>query len=872
MKITHLRCDYAHNPLGLGTTAPRLFWKLESEREGARQVAYRIAVASAPENLETPDLWNPGRVESNQTTNLEYAGSALKSRQKAFWRVEVEDETGAVTRSETASFEIGLLEKGDWSAQWIGGDLVGTSEADGGVAAPFLRRKIKIAKAIQSARLYASALGVYECEINGVRVGNHVFAPGWTDYSQRVQYQTFDVSALLQEGENVWGAVLGDGWYCGRVGWKGRQNYGDRPKFLGQLEIEYVDGTRETVVSDDAWKCAYGPIVANDFLMGESHDARLEFSGWSQSSFDGSAWKNAEIFAAPDIEICAPLGPPVRAFEEIAPIGIQSNGVVDFGQNLVGRVRLKVSGPRGTTVKLRFAEVLEDGPNATTGPIYTTNLRSATQTDTYILSGEAEEVFEPRFTFHGFRFVEVSGFPGELKAENLTAIVLHSDTPKTGDFTCSDELINQLQKNIDWGQRGNFLDLPTDCPQRDERLGWTGDAQVFIRTAAFNRDVAGFFTEWARDVKDAQTPAGGVPCVVPDVGVLTQDSGQHSGASHDGGPAWADAAIICPWTIYACYGDTSILRENYGVFQKYLGFLESTAQDFIRPFEGSTYFQGFGDWLALDGSGKTEGGTPHDLIGTAFFAHDAELLSKIAPILGFNDDAARYAALSEKIKAAFVARYVTSAGLVFPGTQTSYLLALQFDLLPENLRQKAADALALDIKKRGNKLTAGFAGSSYLNPVLTRFGHLETAYELLHQTSWPSWLYAVTQGATTIWERWNGWTHDEGFADAGMNSFNHYAYGAVGEWLYGAVAGIELDSSAPGYAKFVLQPHPGGKLTSASAHLETLHGRIESAWRIENGKFLWNFTVPANTSAKIHAPNGQSFEKNAGKHFYECAL
>ncbi len=868
MKITDLRCEYFSNPLGLGTPRPRLMWKLDSTRAGARQVAYRISAASSPEKLETPDLWDSNRIESNQTTHLQWQGAALTSRQRVFWRVEVTDETGAQAVSETARFEIGLLEKNDWKARWIGGNLVGAIHHS--VPAPFLRREFSLQKPVKTARLYASALGVYECEINGQRVGDAVFAPGWTNYHKRVQYQTYDVTALLQNGANALGAILGDGWFCGRIGWKGRQNYGESPQFLGQLEIEYEDGETLVICSDESWKVGYGPIVASDWMMGETLDARLEFGAWSAPAFDDAKWQSVETFAYPNLELSAPLGPPVKRIEEVVPIAIQPNGVVDFGQNLVGRVRLKVSGPRGTTIKLRFAETLQDGPNATSGPIYTDNLRTAAQTDYFTLKGDGEEIFEPRFTFHGFRFVEVSGFPGELTPDALTAIVLHSDTPKTGDFSCSDELINQLQRNIDWGQRGNFVDIPTDCPQRDERLGWTGDAQVFIRTAAFNRDVAGFFTEWARDFADAQHSDGAIPCVVPDHDFLLDQAAPLGGPGHDGGPAWADATLICPWTIYRCYGDTRILAENYGVFERYLGYLQNTATDFVRCEEGAKHWRGFGDWLALDGSGKTVGGTPFDLIGTAFFAYDAHLMSQIARVVGKTEDAARYFALFERIRQTFTARFVSTEGTIENGTQTAYLLALHFDLLPENRRQNAADALVKDIKSRGNKLTTGFAGSPYINHVLTRFGHLDVAYDLLHQTGWPSWLYAVTQGATTIWERWNGWTHDTGFENIGMNSFNHYAYGAVGAWLYQAVAGIELDESVAGYGKFILAPKPGGRLTSAQAHLETLHGRIESEWKIENGMFEWNFQIPANTSAQITAPNGETFEKSAGKHFFEC--
>ena len=682
------------------------------------------------------------------------------------------------------------------------------------------------------------------------------------------------MTELLHPGENCWGAVLGDGWYCGHIEWRGRQRYGDKPAFFGQLEIEYQDGIHEIVPTDEAFRFGYGPILQADLLQGEHFDARQDFPGWSAPEFDDAAWREVEIAAPPAAKLCAPLGPPVRATQELVPIGepqvlgtwSQRTLVFDMGQNMVGRVRLKVSGPRGATLRLRFAEVLQGGPAATVGPIYTDNLRSAGQTDCYTLRGQGEETWESRFTQHGFRFVEVTTASSEKVALSLTGVVLHSDTPQTGDFACSDALLNQLQKNIDWGQRGNFVDVPTDCPQRDERLGWTGDAQVFVRTACFNRDVAGFFEEWARDMADAQLADGGVPCIVPDANILGNYLSPDAKSSGDGGPAWADAVLICPWTIYRCYGDIRILEENYPVFERYLNYLSATARDGIRAFEGAPYHRGFGDWLALDGSGEIGGGTPRDLIGTAFYAHAADLMSRIAQILGKPADAARYGALFEEVKAVFNRRFVTPEGRLSPSFQTPYLLALEFDLLPESQRPNAARELVQEVRNRYTKLSTGFVGSPYINHVLTRTGHLDVAYELLFKKEWPSWLFAVTQGATTIWERWNGWTPEHGFEDAGMNSFNHYAYGAIGDWLYQVVAGIRLDEEVPGYQKFVLQPQPGPGLSWARAHLDTAYGRIESAWSLENSEFVWDFTVPPNTTARVVPPSGEPFEASAGRH------
>jgi alpha-L-rhamnosidase len=869
IQITDLKTEYFANPIGIDVLRPRFFWRLEAPRPAARQIAYRIACASTPEKIGTPDIWDSGRVGSNQTTHIEYSGTELKSRQRVYWRVKIEDETGASNQSAPAFFEMGLLEPGDWQAQWIGGDLVGGVRSI--PPSPFLRRAFKIERPVKSARLYTTALGVYECEINGVRVGDQILAPGWTDAKTRLRYGTFDVTELLQNGANVWGTALGDGWACGHIGWTDRQRETDRPKFFGQLEIEYEGGARETIATDGNWKFNYGPILQSDLLMGEHYDARLEFAGWSTPAFVESAWRSALTFDEGARVLCAPLGPPVRVTQEIVPVKIHQSGgaqIFDMGQNMVGRVRLKIKGERGQTIRLRFAEVLNDGPNATEGGIYIANLRAAQQTDYYTCRGGEPEIWKPRFTFHGFRYVEVNGLRGEANLKMITGEVLHSDTARIGDFECSDPLINQLQKNIDWGWRGNSLDIPTDCPQRDERLGWTGDAQVFVRTAAFNRDVTAFFSEWQRTMADEQRSDGAIPCTIPaPVGL---ESAAHSSAWHDGGPAWADAVLICPWEIYRTSGDTRILEEHWENFEKYFAYLENTAKDNLRCYDDFEYFQGFGDWLALDGSGQTEGGTPKELIGTAFYAHAANLLSSIARVLGKADEAQNYRAKFDSIRAAFTRRYVSSEGLMSPPYQTPYLLALEFNLVPDELRPKLAQELKRAIKARGGKLSTGFVGSPYINHVLTATGQNDLAYELLFQKQWPSWLYAVTQNATTIWERWDAWTHDKGFQTISMNSFNHYAYGAVGAWLYQVVAGIELDEGIAGYQAFRLQPQPHEKLTFARAHLDTLHGRIESAWKIEDGKFEWDFVVPPNTTARVLPPRGEAFKAVPGHHHFSA--
>lgn len=872
--LTDLRCEYHTDPLGIDVSSPRLSWKLRAgeedgglSRRGLRQSAYQILAASAPERLtpEEADLWDSGQVASDQSVLIPYGGPPLASGQRAWWTVRVWDENGNASALAPAAFwEMGLLHPEDWAgAEWIGSEMVGGPYTS--VPCPQIRRVFTLPEAFGTARLTITALGLYDVTINGTRVGGDTLTPGWTDFDRRVAYQTYDVTDQLKPGENVLAAVLGDGWYCGFVGGGPRQLWGDRPKLMATLKAG------ETIlVTDATWKVGIGPTLAADLIQGETYDARRETPGWdSDPAFDDSGWQAARVFPDPGIaRVSGQRGVTVRPQQELSPINDPSemprwpapNYVFDMGQNLVGRVRLKVKGDAGTTIRLRFAEVLKGGPAAKSGEIYTENLRAAKQTDLYTLKGDPNgEVWEPRFTFHGFRYVEYTVYPpthptaqAEWKPERperdtVTAIVLHSDTPKTGDFECSDPLLNQLQQNIDWGQRGNFLEVPTDCPQRDERLGWTGDAQVFIRTAAFNRDVAAFFTKWTQDLRDAQSKtAGGYPPIVP----VTD-------RSQDGGPAWADAGIICPWTIYQCYGDTRLLAEHYDSMRRFMDYLQrEVTKDGIRSYDGMPTFQGFGDWLALDGSGRTEGGTPKDLIGTAFTAYDAHLMANIARLLGRDEDAAGYDRLFESVRSAFQRRYLTPAGLIVGGTQTAYVLALHFDLLPESARAAAAEELVSDIRKRGWKLSTGFVGSPYLPHVLSDTGHWDVAFRLLHQTQWPSWLYAVTQGATTIWERWDGWTHDKGFQDPGMNSFNHYAYGAIGAWLYERVAGLGYDAEQPGGKRLLLRPHPAGSgLTRARAVLETPYGRAESAWQTaEDGGITWSATVPPNTEAAAFIP------------------
>lgn len=841
----HLRCEYLENPLGIDERQPRLSWWLDTaHRRGARQTACQVQVSSVQGG--PPDLWDSGKLAAGGSNQVVYGGKPLRSRQRAWWRVKVWDERSRVSEStERAWWETGLLDPGDWKAQWIMGTLTGGRWTS--VPAPYLRKTFFVGARVTRARLYITTLGLYEAMLNGQRVGDLQLTPGWTDYRQRVHYQTHDVTSALVVGDNTLGVILGDGWYCGHVGWRGRQLYGDKPKLIAQLVIDYLDGRVDVIATDATWKFCYGPLLQNDLLMGESYDARLEFTGWCRNGFDDRGWHAARTINGHPIAFDGLRSPPIRALHLLRARLLSDRtehlrGRVrryDLGQNMVGRVRLRVKGPAGATVTLRHAEMLERD-----GRLHLTNLRTARATDHYTLRGTPEgETFEPRFTFHGFRYVEAEIRDADVEVLELTGVVLHSDMPPTGEFNCSDPLVNQLHKNIQWSQRGNFLDVPTDCPQRDERLGWTGDAQVFIRTAAFNFGVAGFFAKWLQDLTDAQTPEGAIPAVAP----ATDD------LPPDGGPAWADAAAICPWTIYLCYGDRRLLERQYPVAVRFLEGLRATSPGLIRTRTAGG-FEGYGDWLAPDGSEGLEGATPKELIGTAYFAHSARLVSAMAAALGRKADERKYRTLAGSIATAFQKRFVTRDGEVRSGTQTARVLALHFELLPARLRPRVFADLVEDIERHGGRLTTGFVGTSHLLPVLTAGGRTDLAYRLLQQKQCPSWLYPVTQGATTVWERWDGWTREHGFQDPAMNSFNHYALGAVGAWLHTVVAGIDVDPDLPGYRHIRLQPRPGGTLSFARAKLASPFGEIASCWRAGARRFDWEVTVPANATATARLP------------------
>lgn len=836
----YLRTEHLIDPIGLDVAVPRFSWELTDARRGARQTAYQI-VFTHPDGSAFHDT---GKVASAESHLVTYTGPALKARQALTWRVrtwDADDKPSAF--SAPAFFELGLMGEG-LGGSYIGSDHVGGPRTS--APPPLLRKPFSLPAAPARARLYITALGLYEARINGSKVGRDELTPGWTDYRKTLLYQTYDVTALLRSGENVLGAVVGDGWYCGSVEWRGRQFYGDRPLLLARLEVTCADGSRHVLTSDGSWKTSTGEVLEADIMHGESIDLRRAQAGWDAPGFHDAAWNPAHVVTPTAVgRLTGQAHEPVRVTRVVAPVRSAELGgwpsgrmVHDFGVNLVGKVRLTVKAEPGTTVRVRYAEVLKGGPASgkLEEGIYLENLRTARATDYFTVGPSGEGTFETRFTFHGFRYAEVQPSPGRILSQSVEALVMHSDYAPTGEFECSDDLLNKLQANITWGWRGNSLDVPTDCPQRDERLGWTGDAQVFVRTSNFLYGTAAFWTKWARDCRDAQSADGGLPCVCPTTNLQ----------NHDGGPAWADAHVICPLTVHLAYGDVRVLEDHYPSLQKWLAQLDATSREGVRGVAAPGTWEGFGDWLSINAD------TPKDLIGSAFYAYAYRLASDIARTLGKAADAETYAGKFTEIAARFRHHYLTPGGKLVAQTQTAALLALHFELLEPHQRKAVADALVDDIKRRGNRLSCGFVGSPYLNHVLTTTGHLDVAYALLHQTQWPSWLYAVTQGATTIWERWDGWTHDKGFQDAGMNSFNHYAYGAVGAWLYQTVAG--LDTAGPGYRTLLIAPKPGGKLTHARAALRTPYGHAESGWMLDGDTLRLRVVVPPNTTARFVPP------------------
>ncbi|MGR3663044.1 MAG: family 78 glycoside hydrolase catalytic domain [Paracoccaceae bacterium] len=856
IRPVNLRCEHLAAPRGLNTRTPRFSWALAGDGRDRLQTAYRIVVSEHPEDF-SHKIWDSGKVLSGETSFIRYAGAPLKSDKFLYWKVCVWDEADQISHPVSpATFATGLMDAADWQADWIGryfvlptGRETPSDNAYGNIwqarPADYMRRDFVATKTVRRATVYVTALGLYELYLNGQRVGDEVMAPGWTDYHQRVEYQTHDVTGLMVSGKNTLGAILGEGWYSGRIGHNQRRagnHYGGRPALLCQLHIEYDDGTVEKVTSDADWKTRQGPICYSDFLVGEHYDARLETPGWNQPQFDDPHWQPVETFIpepkAPKIN--ASLCQPAREVSEHPARYLHTTNsgtlIYDLGQNLAGYVRLEVTAPAGAKFTLRHAEILDDD-----GTVYTKNLRYAVCVDHYVAKGQGREVFKPRFTFHGFRYVELTlpeGIdPGTI---SLTGIAIQTDTPVTGTLETGNAMVNQLISNIGWSQRGNFLSVPTDCPQRDERLGWSADAQVFWRTAGYNMDVSAFLAKWFEDIVDAQLPDGAFTDIAP-----SRPLNSYRQTAQPGAPGWGDAPVILAWQQYLRYGDRGMIRDHYRALKRWMAHIGENNPDFIRTH---SVYNNYGDWLSV---GPVSDRT---VVATAYWVHVADIMAKIANALDETKNANTYEILAANIRSAFENAFVDADGKITGDTQTAYLLALDFNILPPDLHDKAAGHLRARLDDADGHLQTGFLGVKHLCPVLSDIGASEYAYRLLLNTTYPSWGFSIAHGATTIWERWDGWTPESGFQSAAMNSFNHYAYGSVGEWLYARMAGIDWDEDDPGFRTIRFRPLFNKDIGWVKAKYQATTGEISSDWQMSGDDVTWTISIPPNCKGKITLP------------------
>ncbi len=821
------------NPHGIGSLVPRFSWKLASIQRNVTQKAYSIQVKEG-----SKIVWNSSKVSSNQSIFVPYAGAALKSNQAYQVAVQVWDQSDKASAVFKSSFATAFLNSSDWKAKWISSGIA-ADMVDGRI--PLFKKSFVASKKVKQARLFITARGLYEASINGKRIGDAYLTPGWTSYNKHLQYQVYDLTSDIKNGLNELDVLLGSGWYRTRIAWENNKNfYGAQTALLSQLEITYADGSTETIASDASWKATLSSILASEIYDGEKQDLRIK-------PVQGTPV--VETSASFDV-LRAQINEPIRKQEQVAVKKVlRTNSgkvILDFGQNIVGWVKFRAKGQVGQQVKFYHVEMLDKF-----GEPYFANLRSAKAQASYVLSG-MPEIIEPHFTFFGFRYVQVEGY--DVKPEDFTAIALHSNMESTGSFETSNPLLNQLQSNIRWGQKGNFLDVPTDCPQRDERLGWTGDAEVFSRTASFNFNVNQFFAKWLKDVQADQAPNGAVPFVIPDVLTRTTIGKENT---QSGAAGWSDASIIIPYNVYTSYGDKQVLENQYASMKAYLNYVRGAAKNDLW----NTGFQ-FADWLSyrVDDSkgmiGQKSAVTDNYLVAQCFYAYNTQLMIKTARILGKTEDYKEWERLLDRIKLQFQKEFMTANGRLISETQTAYILALQFDMIPGSLREAALGRLVTNIEGYKYHLTTGFLGTPFLNPVLTRFGRNDVAFKLLLQDTYPSWLYPIkAHGATTIWERWDSMKPDSTFQDPGMTSFNHYAYGAVGDWMYRTIGGIDTEEfDGAGYKQSVIKPELGGGLSFAKTSLETPYGKISSDWRLDSGVFRLQVEVPVNTSASVILP------------------
>jgi alpha-L-rhamnosidase len=860
VEIQTLTFEHHREALGIGESEPRLSWSFKGDAKDWTQTSYEVEI-SRP--LKNSGKAQPFHVKSSQSALVPWPTTPLKSKEYAKVRVRAigGSKSEPTPWSETVAVETGLLTHEDWTATLIGAERI---KAPSGALRPILFRKsFDVKDTIKSARLYITSQGAYEPYINGTRVGDHVLAPGWRSYKHHLNYQTFDVTSLLKIGQNAIGVEVGEGWYTTRLGFAGgrRNIYGDRLALLAQLELVFEDGKTTTINSDKSWKSSVGPRIASEIYDGETYDASLEIKGWSRPSYDDKNWAAVEPMAFPTAKLQSPTGPPVRKTEIVKSQKIFSSPtgktIIDFGQNLVGWLKVHASGPKGQTITFTHTEVLEHGEVATRP------LRDCKAVDHLILSDESI-TWEPAFTFHGFRYVQVENWPsGSPKESDIEAVVLHTDMEQTGWFNCSDSMINKLHQNIQWGMRGNFLSIPTDCPQRDERLGWTGDIQVFSPTASFLYDTFGMLSGWLKDLAAEQTLDynGVTPLVVPNIINVDSNTPQ---------AAWGDVAVILPYDLYTAFGDKEILRAQSASMKAWL-------EDGI-PREANGLWDPkinqLGDWLDPDAPptepsrGKTD---PH-LVANAYLAHISAIMAKVSQILDLKDDAKHYSAEATKIKKLFQAKYMTPSGRLAPETMTSLSLALTYDLFPTSfVKSAAADRLAAIVQSSRFRIGTGFVGTPLICPALSSTGYTQLAYRMLLETKCPSWLYPITMGATTMWERWDSMLPDGSINMGEMTSFNHYALGSVGAWLHSTVGGVSPEVGGEGWKVVRFEPVPGGTVRSAETRYKGPYGDVECKWRLQGGKFKMTAKVPPNSKGVVKLPGVEEVKSvGSGTHEFEA--
>ena len=840
LEVRRMKIDHQTEPAGV-SGMPQFGWEIASDRRNVVQKSYRLQIAGdrAFENV----LYDSGAVESRESASVRPEGDFLRGAEKYYARVQISDGTETSAWSGPSCF-ITDLDEGEWKAPFVSAENDDTyKECSKGT---YVRGTFRVKGMVREAYAYTTALGLYNFFLNGEKVGEDEMTPGWTSYRKNLLYQTYDVTGLLHEGENAAGAMLAAGWYKGVMGLtKARNNYGDQTAFAMQLVIRYEDGSEETVCTGGDWSGCDSPVVFSEIYDGETYDARLEIPGWAEAETPEGNWHSVKEVPFDKAVLHAQAGARVRMTDRMPAERIfttpKGETVIDFGQNMTGRIHVTAKGKPGDVIELRCFEVLDHDGN-----VYFDNLRHAKTTMKYIFAEEKEVTWYPRFTYMGFRYAKIISFPGKPEKEDFTAYTLHSEMERTGDIQTSDPLLNQLHHNILWGMKGNFLDVPTDWTQRDERLGWTADAQIFSRTASYLMDTDTFFTKWLRDLAKDQRKDGGVPHVIPNIEEGREEGNWLLSQSPHSAAAWADAAVIIPWNMYLMYGDKDVLRQQYDSMKGWIDFMTAHSKDYMW-----TFMMQLGDWVALDAEeGSYFGATPTDLICNAYYAYSTELFVKTAEILG-KEDAGRYGELRDHIVEKFQETYFNKDGFMTAQTQTAHIVALYFGLTPKRYIRQTAQRLKELLDKEGGHLVTGFVGTPYFCLALSGSGCVKEAYELLLKEDFPSWLYQVKMGATTVWEHWDGLKPDGSMWSADMNSFNHYAYGAIGEWMYRVMAGLEADEKEPGFRHAVYYPRIGGGLGFVKGRYHSVYGEHQIEWRTDDDCVTMAVCVPPNTTATV---------------------